>query len=288
MIAIFSTIIILNSVYAATESTLEDCLAKADSFFCNLNNKSGYCCAVGETSNECIESESVQCTLGDVSIQGEPLYRTYWVGLTPLTCGAESNRLFADRSEQIHKANSMVIEERNSVKYEACHWVIGVEDNTFRDDTEAYLEVLIENMQDADAYIYEGTSRSNVTAFIETNQTAVQGVPYRAPISSNLILVMTTKQNRIKSSASFSYRVYNGIKYPFWQKPFIGQPEWQWYCALGGSLFIILLCITIPICLCKYCQDCKPCCVRQKKQENPDDPVNDPKKSLYKSNKVAV
>ena len=70
-----------------------------------------------------------------------------------------------------------------------------MEDNKYRDDTGAYLEVRIEEMSKANAYIYEGTSRENVTGFIENNGTAYVGVPYRIPISAKLIVVMTTIPN---------------------------------------------------------------------------------------------
>ena len=87
-------------------------------------------------------------------IQGEPLYRTFWVGMTPTVCGSESYELNADIAEQTLTADKMVIEERNQVKYEACHWIIGVEDNKYRDDTDAYIELMINSVEGADAYIY--------------------------------------------------------------------------------------------------------------------------------------
>ena len=106
--------------------------------------------------------------------------------------------------------------------YEACYWIIGVEDNKYRDDTGAYIEFRIEEMSKVNAYIYEGTDRTNVTAFIEGNSTAFAGVPYRIPISAKLIVVMTTIPNGSTSSAVMSYQVYDAIEYAFWYKPFVG------------------------------------------------------------------
>lgn len=110
----------------------------------------------------------------------------------------------------------MVIERRVAASYEACHWVIGVEENKYRDDTEAYIELRIETANLANAYLYVGSNRENSTLFIEGSSAAIVGVPYRVPISSKLILVMTTKPNAGDSSGSFSYIVHGAVAYPFW------------------------------------------------------------------------
>ena len=61
---------------------------------------------------------------------------------------------------------------------------MGVEDYRYRDDTDAYIEVGFELLDNAEVYIFDGTGRNNVTEFIQANSTAVVGAPYRAPISS--------------------------------------------------------------------------------------------------------
>ena len=66
--------------------------------------------------------------------------------MTPEVCSSTSFDLVADQTYKVHTADNMVIERRESDKYEACHWVIGVEDNKYRDDTEAYIELRIESM----------------------------------------------------------------------------------------------------------------------------------------------
>lgn len=53
--------------------------------------------------------------------------------------------------------------------YEACYWIISVEENKYRDDTDAYIELRFETLDNAEAYIYDGTGRNNATAFIENN-----------------------------------------------------------------------------------------------------------------------
>ena len=98
-----------------------------------------------------------------------------------------------------------MIEERDATDYEACYWTIAVEDDKYRDDTSAYIELRLESLDNAIAYIYDGTDRSNATAFIENNGTAVLGAPLRAPLSAKLIVVAYTAPNGVAGSISFRY-----------------------------------------------------------------------------------
>lgn len=93
----------------------------------------------------------------------------------------------------------------------------------YRDDTDAYLELRLESLENSVAYLFEGSDRRNVTAFIQNNGTAVVGVPYRAPISAKLIVVMMTVPGGKIGAGSFSYEVYDSIEYPIWFKPFVGR-----------------------------------------------------------------
>ena len=67
-----------------------------------------------------------------------------------------------------------------------------MEENKYRDDTNGYIELQFEKLENSEAYIYDGTNRYNATTFVENNQTAVVGAPYRALISSQLIVVIMT------------------------------------------------------------------------------------------------
>ena len=102
-------------------------------------------------------------------------------------------------------ADHFVIAKRLASDYEACLWRIEVEDEKYRDDTGAYIELRLESLDNAIAYLYDGTSRSNATTVIEGNNTAVLGAPIRVPISSKLMLVAYTEPNGIAGSISFSY-----------------------------------------------------------------------------------
>ena len=107
-----------------------------------------------------------------------------------------------------------MIEKRDSVDYEACHWIIGVEDDKYRDDTDGYFELTIESLDNAVAYLYDGTSQTNATTFIENNSTVVVGIPHRVPIHTKLVLVMMTVPNGIAGSGSFSYEAFDVEEYP--------------------------------------------------------------------------
>ena len=59
-----------------------------------------------------------------------------------------------------------MIEERDSDAYEACYWRIAVEEDKYRDDTDAYIELSLEIYENAEVYIYDGSGRDNATQFI--------------------------------------------------------------------------------------------------------------------------
>ena len=144
----------------------------------------------------------------------------------------------------------MVLGERDATDYEACYWILSVEDDKYRDDTGAYIEVVFDKLDKADAYIYEGTDRRNFTHFIESNETAIAGVPYRAPISDKLIIVMTTSPNGISGSGSFTYQLFDAEEYPFYFKPFIGLSRGVWYTILFATIFSPIWITCLSVCIC--------------------------------------
>ena len=119
-------------------------------------------------------------------------------------------------------AENIVIEARDAAEYEACLYTIAVEDNKYRDDTDAYIELRLESLTNAYAYIYDGTGTTNATAFIENNQTAILGAPFRAPISQRLMLVAYTIPSGNAGSIQFSYQLHSAAEYPFFFEPFVG------------------------------------------------------------------
>lgn len=125
--------------------------------------------------------------------------------MTPQICNSTSSSLTPTGSKAYFYANNFVIKERASAEYEACLWRIEVEENKYRDDTGAYIEIQLEYLDKAIAYIYDGTDRGNATTVIEANSTAVLGAPFRVPISTKLMLVALTEPFGNAGSISFSY-----------------------------------------------------------------------------------
>lgn len=165
-------------------STLPNCMAYYETYFCNDNNVSsdpakelyegyGWCCpsALSDLSPNCDSKiEGINCTVGNVSEQLEPLYKTYWVGMTPEICGSSETSFTAEETKKEHIAEKFVIKERVATDYEACHWTISVDTDKYWDNTGAYIELQLYDLVNAEAYIYDGTSRHNVTTtFIEGN-----------------------------------------------------------------------------------------------------------------------
>ena len=82
-------------------------MQETNKIFCNNNNIStnpsvaryegyGNCCPIGSTDDRCIHGKNgVACTSGPLAIQGEPLYRTFWTGMTPAICNTTSFELEA-------------------------------------------------------------------------------------------------------------------------------------------------------------------------------------------------
>ena len=153
-----------------------------------------------------------------------------------------------------------MIEERDAIEYEACHWIISVEDNKYRDDTNAYIELRFETLDNAVAYIYDGTSRSNATEFIELNQTAPLGAPFRSPISTKLIVVAHTTPNGMAGNVAFSYQLFNESEYAWFYKPFVGKEPVAWYFTAAAILLTPLIIIVIITLFCCYCSCCRCCC----------------------------
>ena len=142
------------------------------------------------------------------------------------------------------------------------------------------------------AYVYDGTGRDNATAFIENNQTAVLGAPFKAPISATLIVVLETAAGgRDLGEGAFSYQVFDEEEYAWWFQFFVGKEEWKWYATFGSVAVFPFLLLTICVCCCKYSTCCQrncpccisPCCARwpAKEDELPDKKMHINKVSMH-------
>ena len=96
-------------------------------YFCNVENENsrtnntykgyGWCCPTNTTGfykdAHCTETTAVSCTNGNKEKQGEPLYLSYWPGMTDEICNRTSESLIATTETQTFEANQIVIEERD-------------------------------------------------------------------------------------------------------------------------------------------------------------------------------
>ena len=164
----------------AISTTIPECLNLPGHYFCNPKNAStnpnkpqyegfGWCCPALSTSANCQKDyDDLSCTSGDSTVQGVPIYKTYWVGMTAAVCNqTETGQILrADSNLQHAYASKFVIEERDSEAYEACYWQIAVEEDKYRDDTSAYIELSLEVYDNVEVFIYDGSGRDNATEFI--------------------------------------------------------------------------------------------------------------------------
>ena len=194
--------------------------------------------------------------------EGTPLFNTFWDGTSPAVCNATSYELTATEEKNYHYADKILIEERSAADYEACHWIISVDTDLYRDDTSAFIEMRFETLENAVAHIYLGTDRSNATTFIEGDQEAPLGAPFRAPISSPLIVVTeTTPYSDTAGKVAFSYQLFDAQEYAWFFKPFVGVDKAAWYFFVAGVFLTPLIILIITCLCCCYLRCCRRCCL---------------------------
>ena len=249
-----------------------DCMQLTDHIYCNNANIGtkdgvelyegyGYCCPPLSQSPECQDgSNGIECTNGPDELQGVPLYKTFWSGMTPAICNSTTYELTATSDKNFKYADKFVIQERDAVDYEACHWIISVEENKYRDDTRAFIELRFETLDNAEVHIYSGTGRNNATEFIEGNYTAPLGAPFRLPISEKMIVVAMTAHNGGAGNIAFSYQLLDESEYTWFYKPFVGKEKVAWYFTMAGVLLFPFIVLVTVVMFCVYCPCCRCCC----------------------------
>ena len=119
-----------------------------------------------------------------------------------------------------------------------------------------------ETLENAVAHIYLGTDRTNTTSFIEGDQTAPLGAPFRAPISTSLIVVTeTTPFSDTAGKVAFSYQLYDAQEYAWFFKPFVGVDKAAWYFFMAGVLLTPVIIMIITCLCCCYLRCCRRCCL---------------------------
>ena len=96
----------------------------------------------------------------------EPLYMSYWVGMTPEFCSVQSNSL-------ITATENLVTYEIPSINYktrapdtivESCHYIIEADQDDWTIDSLIYIYLNATNT--ANMYVYEGSNRTNASIVI--------------------------------------------------------------------------------------------------------------------------
>ena len=75
----------------------------------------------------------------------------------------------------------MTLRNRQYSIFESCYWQISTADYEFMDG--AYIEIVIHEANSSDIFMYTGTDRRNLTTFIDDDEQATLGTPFRVPIS---------------------------------------------------------------------------------------------------------
>ena len=147
--------------------------------------------------------------------------------------------------------------------FEACYWTISTPDYEYQ--TDGYVELQLLRADTADIYIYTGSDRRNFTSFIENNEKAILGAPFRVPISDKILIIAQTQYEGPVGSVSFSYQVF-GEAYPVYEQPFLGLDIVWWYVALVGVALVPCLLVTVPgYCCCRHCKCCILCPCNKKR-----------------------
>jgi hypothetical protein len=128
----------------------------------------GYCCVEGSTDPNCTDGDTVECTL-PYSQMADPIYMSYWAGMTADKCGYETRKFKATEAVQTIKAPSLLYLNRKPSKVvESCYYLITADQSDLY-RTSAELQIALETTSNAKMFVFAGTDRRNFTQVIEQN-----------------------------------------------------------------------------------------------------------------------
>ena len=81
----------------------------------------------------------------------------------------------------------MTLRDRQYSIFESCYWSISAEDYEYKDD--GYIEIIILEANQTDVFLYTGTDRRNLTSYIDDDEKATVGTPFRIPMSEKALLI---------------------------------------------------------------------------------------------------
>ena len=90
----------------------------------NTFDKTGYCCKPlpAPADPNCVQNldKGIECTL-NAKDQGQPLYMSYWPGMTATACNSVSHNLVATSEKSTQSNSNLNLASRNAQVYEACY-----------------------------------------------------------------------------------------------------------------------------------------------------------------------
>ena len=69
----------------------------------------------------------------------------------------------------------------------------------------AYVELIFYSINQADVWVYTGTDRRNITSYIDNEEKAFPGTPFRIPISEYILIVAQTYYEGPFGAVTFGY-----------------------------------------------------------------------------------
>lgn len=183
----------------------------------------------------------------------QPLYNSYWPGMTAEKCGVQSRELpYATDSLQRGYIESLVYSTRKIKDdyYESCWYQVPVEPDKWKDGS--VLEIFLDAETTAEMYVYAGTDRRNVTTVVDSNQTLTLGAPVRIPVSYGgaIVVLQVDRTANSAGNAGFSYQI-DGLPYSWYEMYFVGYHYllfWVFRVVFGILLLVtVVLVLAAPI-----------------------------------------
>ena len=137
------------------------------------------------------------------------------------------NTLEVTEEETTLEVSNVGIESSQTID-EVCFWMVQPERDIWITEVST-MYFALEEVSEGQLYIFQGSNRSNVTeSLIENGQAMAVGAPLELSINDDLVLVFKREDqvDGADPSASFKAKAWiEGRKYPWWEKPFIGEEK---------------------------------------------------------------
>jgi len=157
----------------------------------------------------------------------------------------------------------------------SCWYTVNVEEYKWINENSKIKLTFHEITSTAEVTLFTGNGLTNITDYIDSNNTIALGAPFYFDLTNPPFIVIGHKTKSIPGSLSFSYEVI-GTEYEWWRLPYMKPEEqWKWTAIRWSTImfipFLVVLATGIGLCCC-YCKCCKRCC-RCCRRKRADDKV---------------